>query len=134
MKKWFLPACLCALLAVCLGTASCEKYALPKLEMSADTLRVPLEGGLFDVTLTSNVRWMFDTGSIPEWIYIDTTYGQSDYEEVDYTLSVKVKENKDGEARKAVMTYSSLTLARTFVVEQAGPEIPAEPETPAEGE
>ena len=61
MKKWTIGLCFCALLAAAFCTASCEKYALPKLEIDNDTIQAPIAGGTFDVKLTSNVRWILIT-------------------------------------------------------------------------
>jgi len=105
-------------------TVSCEKYMLPRLECDTDTIWAPIEGGLYNVTLTSNVRWAFDGTTIEKWIYIDVTNGQSDYEDVDYKLQVKVSANDTESDRECVMEYSSTTLAHKLVVEQAGPEVP----------
>lgn len=124
MKKWFISAFGASLAAVlvlaCLGTASCEKYILPHLESNVDTIWAPAGGGLYDVTISSNVRWMFDPGTIESWVNVDIQDGSSDYAEAEYPLKVKVKANDTGADRECVMTFTSATLSRNIVVEQKG--------------
>lgn len=125
MRKALIAILFCAAVALC--GVSCEKYALPRLDLSNDTILAPLEGGEFGVTLTSNVRWMFDDGSIQDWIYLDLKYGTSEYVDVDYPLSLRIRANDSGAERKCDMTVTTSTLSRKLVVIQAGPE-----ETPAD--
>lgn len=120
MRKALIAILLCAAAALC--GVSCEKYALPRLDLSNDTILAPLEGGEFGVTLTSNVRWMFDDGSIQDWIYLDLKYGTSDYVDVEYPLKVRVNANDTDAERKCDMTVTTSTLSRKLVVIQAGPE------------
>lgn len=133
MKKRLTSVCAAfagiALAAGVLCTASCERYILPRLDSDTDTIWAPLSGGVFDVVFTSNVKWMIDVGSIADWITIAPRGGESDYEEMTYLLKVDVAANSAGEARKCNITYTSLTLARTLVVEQEGPEGFLDPRT-----
>ncbi len=124
MRKALIAILLCAAAALC--GVSCEKYALPRLDLSNDTILAPLEGGEFGVTLTSNVRWMFDDGSIQDWIYLDLKYGNSDYVDVEYPLKVRVNANDTDAERKCDMTVTTSTLSRKLVVIQAGPETTGE--------
>ena len=137
MKKWFLSACeavvAAAVLVVSLSTASCEKYILPRLDCSVDTIWVPIEGGTFDITMTSNVEWSFEYSTVPKWVSFDVMYGQSDYVEVTYPIKVEVQPNDDGSDRLTEIIFSSQTLSRTLVVDQKGPAVaPADSETPEE--
>ena len=120
MRKWITGIIFAMLVAVCACVTSCEKYALPKLTCDTDTLRVPQAGGEFQVTVTSNVKWSFTFSKIPEWVYIDVQFGQSDYVETDYPLNIKVKKNEEAEDRTAVLEFSSATLNRKLVIEQQG--------------
>ena len=120
MRKWITGICFVALVAVCACVTSCEKYALPKLVCDTDTIRAPQAGGQYPVTITSNVKWAFSPETIPAWIYIDVQFGQSDYVETDYPITIKVKENVDGAGRTVVMQFTSATLSRKLVVEQKG--------------
>ena len=122
MKKWFISACgavaATALTLSCLCTSSCEKYIIPRLECDNDTIRATAVGGIYEVTISSNVRWMFDDSSIGNWINIDVKDGSSDYADAEYPLKVTVKANDTGAARECAMTYASATLSRLLVVEQ----------------
>ena len=125
MRKWlkqvFGGAAAVFAAAVCLSTASCEKYILPRLECDIDTIWAPVEGGLYEVTISSNVKWMFDIMTIGKWITIDVQEGSSDYADAEYPLKVQVKANDTGAERECVMNYTSTTLSRYLVVEQEGP-------------
>ena len=132
MRKWITRICFLALVAFCACVTSCEKYALPKLVCDTDTLRVPQAGGEYQAIITSNVKWSFSFETIPAWVYIDVQFGQSDYVETDYPLTIRVKENEDAEDRTAVMGYTSATLSRKMVIEQKGTGVAPEPD-PEEG-
>lgn len=124
MKKWFLSACeavaVAAILVASLSTASCEKYILPHLDCTLDTIWAPLEGGTYKISISSNVSWSFELSSIPAWASVDVTFGKSDYEEAVYPINVEVQPN-DGESdRSGVLKYSSQTLTRTLVISQKG--------------
>ncbi|MBR5035103.1 MAG: BACON domain-containing protein [Bacteroidales bacterium] len=120
MRKWIIGICFVALVAVCASVTSCEKYALPKLACDTDTIRAPQAGGEYQVTITSNVKWSFSFETIPDWVYIDVQFGQSNYAETDYPINIRVKENEAAEDRTAVMGYTSATLSHKLVIEQQG--------------
>ena len=134
MKNWIIGLGLTAALVAALCATSCEKYALPKLEIDTDTIWAPISGGVYQVTLTSNVRWMFDAGAIPSWVYMDPTDGRSDYVDTSYKIQVSVDENKAEAAREAVIQCTTLTLSRILVIEQEGPDVPETPEEPETGD
>ena len=125
MKKWFISACeavvAAAVLVASLSTASCEKYILPHLDCTLDTIWVPLEGGTYHVTISSNVSWKFELTSTPAWASVDVTYGQSDYEEAVYPIQIDVQPNDGDSGRNGAIKYSSQTLTRTLVISQTGP-------------
>ena len=125
MKKWFLSACeavaAAAVIVASLSTASCEKYILPHLNCTLDTIWAPLEGGTYHVTISSNVSWKFELTTIPAWASVDVTYGQSDYEEAVYPIQIEVQPNDGDSGRNGVIKYSSQTLTRTLVISQTGP-------------
>ena len=136
MKKWFLSACeavvAAAVLVASLSTASCEKYILPHLDCTLDTIWAPLEGGTYRISISSNVSWSFDLPSIPAWASVDVTFGKSDYEEAVYPITVEVQPN-DGESdRTGVLKYTSQTLSRTLVISQKGPLTSQDSETTEE--
>lgn len=128
MKKWLIGLCFSALVAACLFSTSCEKYALPYLECNIDTIQAPVAGGVYDALITSNVRWAFSSETVPEWIYIDVKDGNGGYVDTEFPLKIKVYENKDAADRTSVMVFTSATLSRKFVVEQKGTGVEPEPE------
>ncbi len=113
-------AALFLLAAAAFLPVSCEKYIIPRLDCDTDTIFAPVDGGLYDVHLTGNVRWAFDEASIQDWVEVDVTSGESDYETVDQLLQVRVEANDTGAERTCAMTYSCTTLSRTLVVQQRG--------------
>lgn len=137
MRKWIISVCkavaVAFVAAACFGTISCEKYILPRLDCSVDTIWAPIEGGTFDITMTSNVEWSFEYSTVPKWVSFDLMYGQSDYVEVTYPIKVEVQPNDDGSDRLTEIIFSSQTLSRTLVVDQKGLAVaPADSETPEE--
>lgn len=136
MKKWFLCVCemvaAAAVLVASLSTASCEKYILPHLDCTLDTIWAPLEGGSYQISISSNVSWAFELSSIPAWASVDVTFGQSDFEEAVYPIKVEVQPNDGGSDRNGVMKYSSQTLSRTLVISQKGPATGQDTETTGE--
>lgn len=128
MKKWLIGLCFSALVAACLFSTSCEKYALPYLACNIDTIQAPVAGGVYDALITSNVRWAFSSETVPEWIYIDVKDGNGGYVDTEFPLKIKVYENKDAADRTSVMVFTSATLSRKLVVEQKGTGVEPEPE------
>ena len=137
MRKWLISVCkavaVAFVAAACFAAVSCERYILPRLDCSVDTLWVPIEGGSYDITITSNVEWSFEYSTVPKWTSFDVMYGQSDYVEVTYPITVVVQPNEGDSDRLSEIIFSSQTLSRTLVVDQKGPVVtPEEPETTEE--
>lgn len=132
MKKWQVQMVFVCLAVVALCSVSCEKYALPRLECNIDTIWSPVEGGMYDVVVSSNVTWSFNSESIQDWIYIDTKFGEPQYTDTDYPVKVRVSQNEDASDRECVMEITSMTLNRKLVVKQKGTGIEPEPESDAE--
>jgi hypothetical protein len=128
MKKWIPGIFLSIAVAACLMAASCEKYILPRLECDTDTIWAPVEGGLFNVTISSNVSWAFDAETIFSWIWIDVSYAENEYVDTDYPIQIKVSASEQSSDRECVMKFTSTTLARQLVVYQKGTGIEPEPE------
>ena len=135
MKKWIPGILLSVVLAACLLASSCEKYILPHLECDTDTIWAPVEGGLYDAVITSNVDWAFDAETIYSWIWIDVSYGENDYEESEYPIQIRISKSEETSDRECVMVFTSTTLSRKLVIEQKGTGIePVTPETPDDDE
>ena len=134
MKKWIPGIFLSVAVAACLLAASCEKYILPRLECDTDTIWAPVEGGLFDVVISSNVDWAFDAESIYSWIWMDVSYGENNYEDIDYPIHIKISASEQASDRECVMKFTSTTLSRKLVIEQKGTGIEPEPEPEPESD
>ena len=136
MKKWFLSACeavaVAAIFVAGFASSSCEKFILPHVDCSIDTLWAPVEGGIYDITISSNVSWTIDLSSVPDWASVDVTYGTGDYEEAVYPIKVEVQPNDGGSDRSGAIKYSSQTLSRALVISQSGSATGQDAETTGE--
>ena len=92
---------------------SCEKYVLPELTVSPDTLRFGAGADSALVKVHSNVIW--SNKDNPDWIRVSVNWGDTDDE-----TFVFVTENTASEARQAKVSIKSETIQRFIVVEQAG--------------
>lgn len=114
MKKTF--TALAAIFIVLLTAGqmvSCEKYVLPELTVSPDTLIFSAAADSALVKVHSNVIW--SNRDNPDWIRVSVDWGDTDAE-----TFVAVTENTSSEARQAKVSIKSETIQRYIVVEQAG--------------
>lgn len=114
MKKTF--TALAAIFTVLLTAGqmvSCEKYILPELTVTPDTLRFSAAADSSIVKIHSNVIW--SNKDNPDWIRVSVDWGDTDAE-----TFVAVTENTSPEARQAKVSIKSETIQRFIVVEQAG--------------
>lgn len=114
MKKTF--TALAAIFIVLLTAGqmvSCEKYVLPELTVSPDTLIFSAAADSALVKVHSNVIW--SNRNNPDWIRVSVDWGDTDAE-----TFVAVTENTSSEARQAKVSIKSETIQRYIVVEQAG--------------
>lgn len=114
MKKTF--TALAAIFIVLLTAGqmvSCEKYVLPELTVSPDTLRFGAAADSALVKVHSNVIW--SNKDNPDWIKVSVDWGDTDAE-----TFVSVAENTSSEARQAKVSIKSETIQRYIVVEQTG--------------
>ena len=81
-----------------------------------------------DVVISSNVNWAFDAESIYSWIWLDVSYGENNYEDIDYPIQIKISASEQSSDRECVMKFTSTTLSRKLVIEQKGTGIEPEPE------
>lgn len=122
MKKIFTAAAAIAVILIFAGQmSSCEKYVLPELTVSPDTLKFAAEADSSVTNIHSNVIWSIS--DIPGWITVSSDRGDRDT-----AVTVKVSENTTSESRQASVTVKSETILRHLTVEQAGK--PIEPEQP----
>ena len=114
MKKTFTALAAVSIAFLIAGQmVSCEKYILPELTVTPDTL---IFGAAADSTLVkihSNVIW--SNKNNPDWIRVSIDWGDTDAE-----TFVAVTENTSTQARQAQVSIKSETIQRYIVVEQAG--------------
>lgn len=92
---------------------SCEKYVLPELTVTPDTLRFSAAEDSALVKVHSNVIW--SNKDNPDWIKVSVAWGDSDTE-----TFVSVTVNTSDQARQAQVSIKSETIQRYIVVEQEG--------------
>lgn len=92
---------------------SCEKYILPELTVTPDTLIFGSAADSALVKIHSNVIW--SNKNNPDWIRVSIDWGDTDAE-----TFVSVAENTSTQARQAQVSIKSETIQRYIVVEQAG--------------
>ncbi|MBO4656917.1 MAG: BACON domain-containing protein [Bacteroidales bacterium] len=119
MKKVLMAILAAAVLAAAAaGAASCEKYVLPELSLSQDTLLVNKSAQQLSLTVNSNVQWEFDVASAQvEWVIFDPEWG-----EVGRKVTISVEENTSGAVRKAAIPVQSQTIQKQLLIVQSGDE------------
>lgn len=105
-----------AIAAACLtlGTVSCEKYVLPEMSFTPDTLFVNNEGGTFPVRIEINVKWKAIT-SDPIRVTVNPGSGEGSAD-----LQVEVAANRSPEPFSTGITFESETLRKELVIIQDG--------------
>lgn len=114
MKKTFTAlVAIFTVLLIASQMISCEKYVLPELTVSPDTLRFSAAADSSIVKIHSNVIW--SNKDNPDWIGVSVDWGDADAE-----TFVSVTENTSTQVRQAQVSIKSETIQRYIVVEQAG--------------
>lgn len=114
MKKTFTAlATIFTVILIAGQMVSCEKYVLPELTVTPDTLRFSAAADSALVKVHSNVIW--SNKDNPDWIRVSVDWGDTDAE-----TFVSVTENTSSEARQAKVSIKSETIQRYIVVEQTG--------------
>ena len=119
MKKVLMAILAAAVLAAAAaGAASCEKYVLPELSLSQDTLLVNKSAQQLSLTVNSNVQWEFDVASAQvEWVIFDPEWG-----EVGRKVTISIEENTSGAVRKAAIPVQSQTIQKQLLIVQSADE------------
>lgn len=121
-----IPALLLGLLSA--QFLSCERYVLPSLEVSPDTIRFTAEGGKLPLLVKTNVVTVAKAEDRDNWYVVDPGWMDTDSE-----LSVIALENTETESRSAILSVKSEVLMRSVVILQEGADAPPEePEEPEE--
>ena len=117
MKKFFtiiIPLAVAAVLGF--QFTACEKYVLPELNISPDTLRFGAAGDSLISVVNSNVIWT----AKPEEKYIDWLEAVPDYWEGPGELMIRTQDNDSVAPRSAVIIVKSESITKKLVIEQAG--------------
>ena len=116
MRKAFailLPVVLLALLAV--QFSGCEKYVLPELTISADTLRFTAAADSQQIVVTTNVITTLYPESSDNWVRANP-----EWLEASTTVFIRVSENPNAQTRRATIPVKSEAIKRELVVIQEG--------------
>lgn len=106
------------IIAAAAGAASCEKYVLPELSLSQDTLLVNKSAQQLSLTVNSNVQWVFDIdGAKVEWVSFDPEWA-----EVGRKVTISIEENATGTMRSATVPISSQTISKKLLIVQSADE------------
>jgi len=103
-----------AVIAAASGVTSCEKYVLPAIGLSQDTILVNKAAQELSLVVNSNVFWSFDDGSTAAWLTVTPSGGTSTA-----TVKIQIEENDSGAARRTTLTLKSETLQRSLLVVQS---------------
>lgn len=99
--------------------SSCEKYVLPELSFSPDTLIFRAAGGTQTLELHSNVNWESDINRSEstwvEWITFTPTFGEGDC-----NIEITLADNTTGPGRSLSFSIKSETISRTLTIIQEG--------------
>jgi hypothetical protein len=91
---------------------ACEKYIIPQLSFTPDTLKCGLNNGAYDVTIHSTVAWRVSSGS--NWIEPSVKSGKKD-------SVIQLYINASDSTRLGSLTVTTETLEkRIIVLQQAG--------------
>lgn len=117
MKKVLMALLAAAVLAAAAaGAASCEKYVLPMLSLSQDTILVNKSAQQLSLVVNSNVQWEFDVASAKiDWVYFDPEWGETGRKVI-----ITIEENTSGAVRKATVPVQSQTIQKHLLIVQSG--------------
>lgn len=95
--------------------AGCEKFVLPAISVTPDTLRFSAAADSADILLYTNVITKPEPEEGDEWI---TTWPE--WFDADSPLTVFVRENTGSEARTGILYFKSEAIQKKLVVIQEG--------------
>ena len=96
---------------------SCEKYVLPELQVSPDTLRFGAAADSQKIIVNTNVNAIIATESEDSWVFADP-----DFIEETCEVTVYVLENDSYKARSLTLPVKAEALERKLYIIQAGKE------------
>lgn len=115
VKKFFtITVPLALALVIALQFVSCEKYILPEMYLSQDTLAFGASSDSLAITVHSNVIWSFkneDDG----WVR-----GYPNWGDADSVVVFTVKANESPNPRSLTLNIKSETISRYLFITQEG--------------
>lgn len=91
---------------------SCEKFILPEMSVTPDTLFFSPLADSASVTVKANVTWEVSGQSGSGWVSFSPSGG-----EMEGVVKIKVAQSA-GESRRATITFKSETLSKSLIVIQ----------------
>ena len=113
-----IPFCLVTFLLVAVGVAQftgCEKYVLPAITVTPDTLRFSARADSADIFLSTNVITGPEAEDGAHWIS-----AWPEWFDADSPVTIFVKENTSSDERTGILYFKSEALQKKLVVIQAG--------------
>ena len=100
--------------------SSCEKYVIPDLQVSPDTLWFGAAADSQKVLVTTNVYTLLTMGTNDTWVFADPDFLEETTEVTTTEVTIYVLENETYQERSLTLPVRSEALQRNLVVIQAG--------------
>ncbi len=108
-----------AVISASAGLSSCEKYILPMLTLSQDTLLVNKNAQELSLVVNTEVNWSFDlSGASAPWLTVTPATGRGTA-----TVKIQIEENEAGYDRSATIPVKTATLERKLYVVQSADDV-----------
>ena len=108
-----------AVISASAGLSSCEKYILPTLTLSQDTLLVNKNAQELSLVVNTEVNWSFDlSGASAPWLTVTPATGRGTY-----TVKIQIEENGAGYDRSATIPVKTSTLERKLHIVQSADDV-----------
>ena len=112
-----------AVIAASAGLSSCEKYILPTLTLSQDTLLVNKNAQELSLVVNTEVNWSFDLSSAgASWLTVTPDIGLGAA-----TVKIQIEENGGTNVRSATVPVKTATLERKLYIVQSADDVLPEP-------
>ena len=112
-----------AVIAASAGLSSCEKYILPTLTLSQDTLLVNKNAQELSLVVNTEVNWSFDLSSAgASWLTVTPDIGLGVA-----TVKIQIEENGGAKVRSATVPVKTATLERKLYIVQSADDVLPEP-------
>jgi hypothetical protein len=104
-----------AILAAVSAVSSCEKYVLPSLSLSQDTVLVNKAAQELELVVNTNVDWHINMDDVEaEWIHFSNYAGYGTA-----TVQLTIDENDSGAKRRVMIPVETGTLRRKLMITQS---------------